>query len=37
MVEKKERDLEKVYNLDQFIAKLRRFADALETGDRLRI
>jgi amphi-Trp domain-containing protein len=27
------RDLEKVYSVVQFVAKLRRFADSLETGD----
>lgn len=29
---KKPRDLEKTYSLSQFVAKLRRFADALEEG-----
>ena len=32
MAEKTERDIEKVYSLDDFVAKLRRLADALETG-----
>jgi amphi-Trp domain-containing protein len=27
------RDLEKIYSVAQFVAKLRRFADSLETGD----
>ena len=29
----KSRDIEKAYSLGQFVAKLRRFADALETGE----
>jgi amphi-Trp domain-containing protein len=32
MAEKTERDIEKVYSLQDFVAKLRRLADALETG-----
>jgi amphi-Trp domain-containing protein len=32
MAEKTERDIEKVYSPDDFVAKLRRLADALETG-----
>ena len=32
MAKKSERDVEKVYSTKQFIAKLRRLADALETG-----
>ena len=32
MAKKSERDVEKVYSTEQFIAKLRRLADALETG-----
>jgi amphi-Trp domain-containing protein len=31
------RDIEKVYSIRQFAAKLRRLADALEQGDRFRI
>jgi len=34
---KSERDLEKVYSTGDFVAKLRRLADALETGKRFRI
>ncbi|MDP0491255.1 MAG: amphi-Trp domain-containing protein [Verrucomicrobiota bacterium JB023] len=30
---KADRDLEKTYPLDQFIAKLRRLADSLENGE----
>jgi amphi-Trp domain-containing protein len=33
MPPKKSRDLEKSYSVSQFVAKLRRFADALETGE----
>ena len=32
MAEKSERDIEKVYSIEEFVAKLRRLADALETG-----
>ena len=32
MPEKRERDVEKVYSTKDFIAKLRRLADALESG-----
>jgi amphi-Trp domain-containing protein len=32
MAEKTERDIEKGYSLQDFVAKLRRLADALETG-----
>ena len=32
MAEKTERDIEKVYSLQDFVTKLRRLADALETG-----
>ena len=32
MPDKPQRDVEKVYALADFIAKLRRFADALESG-----
>lgn len=34
---KSERDLEKTYPMNQFIAKLRRLADCLETGKRFDI
>lgn len=30
---KSDRDIEKTYPLDEFIAKLRRLADCLETGE----
>jgi amphi-Trp domain-containing protein len=33
MKRKKERDIEKAYPTKQFIEKLRRLADALETGE----
>lgn len=33
MARKRERDVEKTYPRRQFIAKLRRLADALETGE----
>lgn len=33
MAKKNERDVEKVYSTKQFIAKLRRLADALESGN----
>lgn len=32
-----ERDVEKAYPLPEFVAKLRRLADALETGERFEI
>jgi amphi-Trp domain-containing protein len=32
MADKSERDIEKVYSVGDFAAKLRRLADALETG-----
>ena len=32
-----ERDVEKVYSTDEVVAKLRRLADALETGSTFRI
>jgi amphi-Trp domain-containing protein len=35
--EKSDRDLEKVYSVSQFVAKLRRLADALEAGERFEI
>ena len=34
---KSDRDIEKAYPLPEFIEKLRRFADALETGKRFEI
>ena len=37
MVQKPERDIEKDYPLPEFIDKLRRLADALETGQRFEI
>ena len=37
MPQKTKRDIEKAYPLLQFVAKLRRFADALESGTRFRI
>lgn len=36
-MQKKNRDIEKEYPRKQFIAKLRRLADALETGNPFRI
>ena len=32
MGEKRDRDIEKVYSTSEFVAKLRRLADALEAG-----
>lgn len=37
MNSKPERDVEKTYPLPEFIAKLRRLADALEQGERFEI
>jgi amphi-Trp domain-containing protein len=37
MGEKSDRDVEKVYSVSQFAAKLRRLADALEAGERFEI
>ena len=37
MTKKTDRDVEKSYPLADFIAKLRRLADALETGERFAI
>jgi amphi-Trp domain-containing protein len=34
---KRKRDLEKHYSVKEFVAKLRRLADALETGQRFHI
>jgi amphi-Trp domain-containing protein len=35
--EKRDRDIEKVYSTSEFVAKLRRLADALETGEKFEI
>ena len=37
MAQKPERDTEKVYSTSEFVEKLRRLADALETGTRFDI
>lgn len=37
MSEKSERDIEKVYETADYVAKLRRLADALESGDKFEI
>ena len=37
MAPKSERDIEKTYSIKQFVAKLRRLADALESGKRFQI
>ncbi|MDZ7751431.1 MAG: amphi-Trp domain-containing protein [Gammaproteobacteria bacterium] len=37
MIQKPERDIEKDYPIAEFIDKLRRLADALETGQRFQI
>lgn len=37
MSEKRDRDIEKVYSAADFVAKLRRLADALERGERFEI
>lgn len=37
MSEKPDRDIERHYSTSQFVAKLRRLADALETGERFEI
>ena len=37
MSEKQDRDVERVYSTSEFVAKLRRLADALETGERFEI
>jgi amphi-Trp domain-containing protein len=37
MKDKPQRDIETVYSTDQFVAKLRRLADALETGEKFEI
>ena len=37
MSEKPDRDVEKIYSTSEFVAKLRRLADALEAGERFEI
>lgn len=37
MTERPERDIEKGYTKAEFVAKLRRLADAIENGDRFEI
>ena len=37
MSEKQNRDVERVYSTSEFVAKLRRLADALEAGKRFEI
>jgi amphi-Trp domain-containing protein len=37
MGEKANRDIEKIYSTSEFVAKLRRLADALEAGERFEI
>ena len=37
MARKAQRDIERVYSIKQFAAKLRRLADALETGNKFAI
>ena len=37
MAKKPERDIEKMYSTADFVAKIRRLADALETGKRFEI
>ena len=37
MSEKSNRDIEKVYSTGEFVAKLRRLADSLESGERFEI
>jgi amphi-Trp domain-containing protein len=37
MGERQDRDVEKVYSTSEFVAKLRRLADALEAGERFEI
>lgn len=34
---KEERDIEKAYSTDEFVAKLRRLADSLESGEQFEI
>ena len=37
MGERTDKDIEKVYSTSEFVAKLRRLADALEAGERFEI
>ncbi len=37
MTKKNNRDIEKVYSTGEFVAKLRRLADALESGEKFEI
>jgi amphi-Trp domain-containing protein len=37
MGQKQDRDVERVYSTSEFVSKLRRLADALETGQRFEI
>ena len=37
MKDKRDRDIEKVYSTSEFVAKLRRLADALEKGEKFEI
>jgi len=37
MSTKKDRDIEKTYTTSEFVSKLRRLADALETGEKFEI
>ncbi len=37
MANKTERDVEKIYSTSEFVAKLRRLADALEQGEKFEI
>ena len=37
MSKKQNRDVERVYSTSEFVSKLRRLADALETGERFEI
>ena len=37
MSEERDRDVEKVYSASEFVAKLRRLADALERGEKFEI
>jgi amphi-Trp domain-containing protein len=37
MSEKPNRDVEKIYSTSEFVSKLRRLAEALETGERFEI
>jgi len=37
LAERRDRDVERVYSTQEFVAKLRRLADALESGNRFEI